>query len=149
MMTLLDANVLVYAVNADAPQQSASRAVLQAAMLGRLLGVLVPQVLLEFFAVITNARRVQHPLPPEVAWSQVTLLRTSLPVLPIAPASLDVLDALVRDQRPTGAKVFDLFLVAQMRAHLVNTICTYNTADFAAVPGIAAVTPELLLASLP
>ena len=99
-MTLLDANVLVYAINVNALQHAASRAVLQAALDGHLLCVLFPQVLLEFFAVVTSARRVQRPLAPEAAWQQVAALRAGLPVLGFTPDILTALDGLVRARRP-------------------------------------------------
>lgn len=73
-MILLDANVLVYAVNADAPQHSASRTVVRAAFDGQLPGVLVPQVLVEFLAVVANQRRVRYPLDPATAWEQMGIL---------------------------------------------------------------------------
>jgi hypothetical protein len=150
-MILLDANVLVYAVNADSPQHAASRAILDAALSGDLSGALIPQVLLEFFAVVTNARRVPAPLAPDVAWQQVTALRAGLPLLDVSPAAFDELDRLMQSVPPRGAGsvVFDLFLAAQMRAHRITTLCTYNTADFASIAGITAVTPEALRATLP
>lgn len=144
-MILLDANVLVYAVNADAPQHPASRAAVHAALAGRLPGVLVPQVLLEFLAIVTHPRRVSHPLDPARAWAQVAVLRAHLPVLDLRPVALNELGALLTGHPATGQDVFDLFLVAQMRSHGVTTICTYNDADFARLP-VEALAPEEALA---
>lgn len=144
-MTLIDANVLVYAVNASAPQHRASRAAVEAAMAGTLFAVLVPQVLLEFFAVVTNPRRVTHPLDPRTAWEQVEALRGNLRVLDVYATTLDALQELVQTTNVSGGRIFDLFLVAQMRQHRIDTICTYNTADFADFAGIKAVAPEALL----
>ena len=148
-MILLDANVLVYAVNADAPQHVASRRVVEAALAGELPGVLVPQVLLEFFAVVTNPRRIQAPLAREVAWEQVRALRAGLPLLDVPTATFDELDRVLLDAAPrAGAAVFDLFLAAQMRMHRITTLCTYNTGDFDAFSGLTAVTPVELLKRL-
>ncbi len=66
-MILPDANVLVYALNEDAVEHRDSRAVVDAALEGVLPRVLVPQVLVEAYAVLTDARRVRKPLEPEVA----------------------------------------------------------------------------------
>lgn len=145
-MILLDTNVLVYAVDADAPQHEPSFTVVQRALDGTIPGVVVPQVLLEFFAVVTHSRRVQHPLSPVQAWEQITLLRTGLRVLDLQPAALTVLGELVLGGRPAGPAIFDLFLIAQMRTHGVATICTHNVPDFAGVPGIEALAPPDLLA---
>lgn len=145
-MILLDANVLVYAINADAPQHGASRAVVDESMHGRVPGVLVPQVLLEFFAVVTNPGRVGRPLEPARAWQQVAALRSALPLLHPEQQVLTELDRLVSARQPTGGDIFDISLVAQMRAHGISRICTYNVRDFAAFAGVIAVTPEEALA---
>lgn len=142
---LLDANILVYAVDALAPQHTASHAVVQAALGDGVPGVLVPQVLLEFFAVVTSPRRVRQPLDPVRAWRQVEALRAGLPVLNVQPTALTALGELVSERRTKGPDVFDLFLVAQMRTHGVREICTYNAADFANVPGVEALTAEAAL----
>ncbi len=147
-MMLLDTNVLVYAVNADAPQHSASRAILEAALGQRLPAMLVPQVLVEFYAVVTSARRVEHPLDPEAAWKEVAALRAALPVLDVTSGALDALGQLVSERRAAGRHIFDLFLAAQMRAHRVATVCSYDRAAFEGIAGIMVVTPEQLLPTL-
>lgn len=144
-MILFDANVLVYATNADAPQHGPSHTVVRAALDGRVAGVLVPQVLLEFFAVVTHRLRVRRPLDASRAWEQVAALRASLPVLEVRPEALTILGELVLAGQPEGGAIFDLFLIAQMRTHGVGTICTYSAADFAGRPGILALRPEDVL----
>jgi len=144
-MILFDTNVLVYAINEDAPQHAASRAIIQAAFDGRVAGVLVPQVLLEFFAVVTHPRRMAYPLDSNRAWEQISALQARLPVLEIGPLALATLGDLVASRRPTGGDIFDLFLVAQMRVYGVDTICTYNGGDFTGV-GVEALSPEEVLA---
>lgn len=143
---LLDANVLVYAINADAPQHAASRTVVQAALERRLPGVLVPQVLLEFFSVITGPRRLPRALPSTTAWGDVAALRAGLPVLDVQPAALNILGELVASHQPIGRAIFDCFLVAQMRSHGIVTICTYNVQDFARLRDVEALTPDGVLA---
>lgn len=144
-MILLDTNVLGYAVNADVPQHRASHAAVQAALDGRIPAVLFPQILLEFFAIITHPRRVLAPLDPVRAWETTARLSSGISVLD-PPATLTALGEVIRAIRPIGGGVFDLFLVAQMRAHGVETICTYNGQDFARQPGVEAIAPKDLLA---
>jgi len=50
--------VLVYAVNADAPQHAASRALLDAAGDPTVRLYVTSQILCEFYSLITNPRRV-------------------------------------------------------------------------------------------
>ena len=55
---VLDANVLAYAVNADAPQHAVSRALLNAAGDPTVTLYVTSQILCEFYSLITNPRRV-------------------------------------------------------------------------------------------
>jgi predicted nucleic acid-binding protein len=54
---VVDANVLAYAMNADAEQHSASRALLEAARDPSTTLYVTSQILCEFFSIITNTRR--------------------------------------------------------------------------------------------
>jgi predicted nucleic acid-binding protein len=55
---VVDANILVYAVYRDTPQYAASRAWLERAARGEAEICLTSQVLAEFFAIVTNPKRV-------------------------------------------------------------------------------------------
>jgi toxin-antitoxin system PIN domain toxin len=142
MPFLLDTNVLVYAINADAPKHETSHSLVETAVAGGVAAVLVPQVLLEFLAVVTSARRVSRPLDTRRAWEHVAALRSRLPVLDVKPAALTVFGELITSRRPAGRAIFDLFLAAQMRTYNVGVICTYNVADFATFPHLEVITPE-------
>jgi predicted nucleic acid-binding protein len=61
---VIDANVLVYAMDADAPQHAASRALLDAARDPSTALYVTSQVLCEFYSIVTNARRVPKPRSP-------------------------------------------------------------------------------------
>ncbi|MGH7868715.1 MAG: type II toxin-antitoxin system VapC family toxin [Candidatus Dormibacteraceae bacterium] len=56
-MILLDANVLVYASDSAAPQHANCYQLLQRSMAGEIPAILVPQVLMECYSVITSPRR--------------------------------------------------------------------------------------------
>lgn len=139
---LIDANVLVYSIDEDAPQHPDSSAVIDAGLAGRLPAVVVPQVLLEFFATVTNSRRFNAPLSPEAAWLVVEMLQRGLKVLEVLPTVMGHLATLVQNRRPLGQTVFDAFLAAQVLSHGLGSICTYNTRHFSGIAGIEAITPE-------
>lgn len=147
-MILIDTNVLVYAINEDAAQHSSSRTLVDQAIDGRLPAVFVPQVLVELYAVITDHRRITKPLTPSIAWGQVDVLRSTLPVLDPSGDAMELLGQLVAIHAAKGGRVFDLFLVAQMRARSIETICTYDTAHFRSIAGVDAATPDELLGRL-
>lgn len=143
LLILMDTNVLVYAINVDASRHEPSRALVEAVREKRVNGVIVPQILLEFYAVITDRRRTRGPLDPQTAWNQIDVLRTIFPVLEGGSKALGYL----REFSPSvkGADVFDAFLVAQMKACGLSVLCTYNTKDFTGYEGIVIQTPEAIL----
>ncbi|MGB9887988.1 MAG: type II toxin-antitoxin system VapC family toxin [Moorellales bacterium] len=147
-MILLDTNVLLYAVNRDAPRHRACRTLVEAARRKELELVVVPQVLLEFFAVVTDRRRVERPLDPGAAWQEVERFRATLRVLDPGPAALDRLAALLTRAKITGANIFDAWLAAQALACGAPTVCTCNGGHFSPFPGIAVREPEELVAPL-
>jgi predicted nucleic acid-binding protein len=140
---LLDTNVLVYSITGSAPQHRDSRDVVLRAVSGRIAAALVPQIILEAYATVTSARRVNQPLSPRDACAWLGTIRRALPVKPVNPDALGALDALIDAHPVRGGDVFDLFLVAQMRSHGIGDICTYNGRDFA-LPGIRAFEPSQL-----
>ena len=140
---LLDTNILGYAADSEAPQHKHSLAVVNGVLDGLLPGVLVPQVLLEFYSVVTN-RRVARPLSPGEALMRIQALRAGIPVLMLKDEALDRLAQLAAEHQAIGPGVYDVFLVAQMLSYGVRLVCTYDR-DFNRINGIEAVRPEDLL----
>jgi predicted nucleic acid-binding protein len=71
---IVDANVLAYATNADAPLHAASRAWLEAARDPSTTLYVTSQVLCEFYSVITNPRRVAAACSPKEALRIISAL---------------------------------------------------------------------------
>ncbi len=82
---VVDANILVYAVNADAVQHAASRTLLEAALDPSTTLYVTSQILCEFYAVITNPKRVAVASSPAEA-VQVILDLLDLPGLHVLAA---------------------------------------------------------------
>ncbi len=148
-LTLLDTNVLVYALDAEAGNHAIARTILDASNNAGAGLCVVPQILAEFFAVVTSSRRVRNPLTPVQAADVITnvLMLPGLSMLP-TPADLVVrwLELLGRYPR-TGQRIFDLQLVATMLGNGVTRICTFNDADFAGITGVDVVRPVAAFAS--
>ena len=70
-MILVDANLLVYAVNAAAPQHAAARSWLDARLNGSPRVALPWATLLAFLRLVTNPRVFQRPLTMPDDWKQV------------------------------------------------------------------------------
>ena len=144
-MILLDTNVIVAGLNLDAGEHRVCRTVLESAMARRIPGVLFPQVLLEAYAIITDARRIEAPITPTQAWNEVEALARAMSVIyPQGPA-LIAFGGIVQGRGPRAQETFDAFLVAQMRAARIGMICTYDAKGFSDYEGISAETPDAIL----
>ena len=138
---IIDANVLVYAMDADAPQHAASRALLEAARNGSTTLYVTLQILCEFYSIVTNARRVPKPRSPADALAAISRLLAFLHVLPTPAGAVETWLDLLRRHPVTGGDVFDLQLVATMLANSVERIYTFNTDDFEVFTELAVLTP--------
>jgi predicted nucleic acid-binding protein len=73
-------------------------------------------------------------------------IESLLTLLPDIPAIYPAWKQLVRDRGVQGVKVYDARLVAIMRVYAVDTILTFNVADFERYGDISAVQPGAVLA---
>jgi predicted nucleic acid-binding protein len=139
---LVDANVLIYAMDAEAPQHAASRALLEASRAGSVTLYVTSQILCEFYSILTNPRRVPKPRPPVDALGAISGLLAFLQVLPMPARAVAGWMELLRRHPVTGGDVFDVQWVATMQANGVDRIYTFNTEDFSVFPELAAVAPR-------
>jgi predicted nucleic acid-binding protein len=140
---VLDANVLAYAVDAEAPQHAASRALLDAAIDPSVTLYVTSQILCEFYSVITSPRRVRVVSSSAEALSIISamLALPGLYVLPTPSRTVAGWMQLLQRYPVTGGDVFDLQIVATMQANGIQRIYTFNTGDFEIFPELAVLTP--------
>jgi toxin-antitoxin system PIN domain toxin len=141
--SLLDTNVLVYRYYQQSPQHAACRALLDKAQQAGAGLCVAPQNLSEFFAVVTNPKRVTQAKSPVEALDLISEL-LALPGLALLSVPMDVVDRwmnLVRGAPVAGAKVFDAQLVAIMLSNGVDSIYTFNVADFQSFGTVRVLTP--------
>jgi len=135
---VLDANVLVYAVNADAPQHSASRALLKQARDPSTALYVTSQILCELYSVIATPGRVA-PAVSSADGVSIASAVLALPGLRVLPMPVDTvarwMEMLARFP-VTGGGVFDLQLAATMQANRIQRIYTFNGSDFERFPSI-------------
>ena len=111
-MILLDANVLIYLYNADAPQHSRVAVWFEEALAKNRIGVPLPAVWA--FVRITTNPAWSNPLSPEVAFRLVTeLLRMpGVNLIVPGPRHLEILAELAARFRITGPRITDAALAA-------------------------------------
>jgi toxin-antitoxin system PIN domain toxin len=142
-LAMVDTNVLVYAYYEDTPQYPAAFPLLDRAQEADAALCVSPQVLAEFYAVITNPRRVSAPFSSDEALAELEKIR-ALPGLTLLPVPLDMVDrwiALLREHAVTGRHIFDAQLVATMLGNGITRLYTFNRTDFERFPGIEVLTP--------
>ena len=144
--TLLDTNVLIDALYKDSDHHPAARALLEQAKQEDAGFCITPQVLAEFYAVVTHPRRVTHPKLPEEALSAIGafLAMPGMSLLLIPPDIVPRWMELVRryPQHVMSRKIFDAQLVATMLAHSVRRIYTFNVSDFSPFAEIEVIEPK-------
>jgi toxin-antitoxin system PIN domain toxin len=142
---LLDTNILVYAADQTAEFHEPSKQLRDRGFRGEVPLVVTPQILMEFFAVVTSPRRVTTPCSSEQAREEVEKYIRADHILKVYPdrAALEqTLELLRQHPEVTRQNIFDLFLVATMLANGVARIYTYNQQHFTRFAGIEVLTPE-------
>lgn len=130
---LLDTNVLIYALDPTSTLYPACDALLERTKTAGAGLCIAPQNLAEFYAIVTNGRRVPTPRTPEEALAVVEqfLERPGLELLPVPTDMVARWIALVRRRPVVGGDLFDVQLVATMLGNGITRIYTCNRDDFA------------------
>ena len=102
---IIDANVLVYALDADALQHVASRNLLDEGCRGTTTLYVTSQILCEFYSIVTNSRRVAKPRNAVDAIAAIVGLLSFLHVLPTPARAVEGWLDLLRRRPVTGADV--------------------------------------------
>jgi uncharacterized protein len=143
--TALDTNVLVYAMYQDTAHYRPARTLLDQAAHDDIDFCLTPQILTEFYAVVTNPRRVTEVKSPGEALDVIDTL-LSLPGITLLPMPIDIVaqwTRLLRQHPVTGADVFDVLLAATLHSHGVTRLYTFNRSDFERFAGLTVLIPTV------
>jgi predicted nucleic acid-binding protein len=106
-----------------------------------------PQNIAEFWNVATRpADRNGLGFSHEEALQEVTGIEESLILLPDVPAIYAAWKRIVHDHKVQGVKVYDARLVAVMSVYAVESILSFNSADFKRYDIVTALHPASLLA---
>ena len=138
---LIDANLLIAAVNTQDPRHDAALRWLTDSLNGpRRVGLPWPS-LSAFLRIVTNHRAFRSPLTPEQAWSIVaSWLDTDVAWIPApTPRHAQVLGALITTHRISGNLVPDAHLAALAIEH--GLTIHSNDSDFARFPEVTWVDP--------
>lgn len=141
MSTTVDANILVYASNADDPLHDRAIALLERLAAGPDIVYLFWPVVLGYLRIVTHPGILGSPLSPAIAMTNVEALLDRPHVR--TPGEADGFWPIFRataGPRPRGNDVPDAHLAALMRQHGVRSIWTRDR-DFRRFDGIEATDP--------
>ena len=136
-MNLVDANVLIYAVNESDPKHEVSRTWLDGALNGSEAVAFSWTVLLAFVRLTTKVGLLPDPLPPAAALSTVEAWLAQPPSVVVEPTSrhLQLLGGLLLEHGTGGNLTTDAHLAALAVEHGA-TVVTHD-ADFGRFSGVA------------
>lgn len=140
-MKLVDANVLLYAVNRDAPRHASARDWLDEALSGGARVAFCWVVLLAFLRLSTNARIFDEPLSASEAITQAEdwLAQPAAVVVEPSPRHLGIVQELLAPLPAGGDLVNDAHLAALAIEHRC-TVVSYDK-DFLRLGGVKLETP--------
>jgi len=138
---LVDANVLIYAIDADSPHHPSARRWLEDALSGTTSVGLAWVVILAFLRLTTRPGILKKPLPPERAMTYVDGWLAQPYVRAVTPGEghWTILRKLLRDSGMAGNLTSDAHLAA-VALELGASICSTD-GDFERFPGIERVNP--------
>ena len=128
----LDTNILVFADDPSSVVHSLAKNYLEEAFKGSRPVCLSPQILAEYFAVITNPKRIKNPLSVQEAATRVLFLNKSHHIKKIYPkhSALKRSAQFCAKHNIRGARIFDVFYALTLIDNGIHTLVTQNTKDF-------------------
>jgi predicted nucleic acid-binding protein len=147
MRVLVDTNILLRSAQPTHPLCSEATSAVSKLLRQEDAVFFCPQNIAEFWNVATRPAEVNGlGFSHEEVLQEVASIESLLTLLPDIPAIYPVWKRLVQDHRVQGVKVYDARLVAVMSVYLIDTILTFNTADFKRYGNVSAIPPASMLA---
>jgi predicted nucleic acid-binding protein len=146
MRVLIDTNILLRSAQPNHPLCSlATRAVSKLIRQNDAV-FFCPQNIAEFWNVASRPATLNGlALSHEEVLQEVSSVERLLTMLPDIPAIYAAWKEIVRDHKVQGVKVYDARLVATMSVYAVESILTFNVADFKRYGAITALHPTSLV----
>src|SRR5688572_27139156 len=120
-LILLDTNILVYAADSLSAYHQQAKSFRDRGRNGGLSVCIAPQNLFEFYAVITDRKRVSQPLSPQEAASEIASYYRHPNITKLGQGDImETVLALVAQHQIERQQIFDLILVATMMANGVR-----------------------------
>lgn len=142
-MILVDSNIFIYAYDSNSPFHKKAKTFLEEKSLTPGEVCLTPQIMLEFFGIVTQ--KVRKPLSAGAAIAIIDEITANKNILCVLPRETSFLTALKLAERHNivGRDIFDLQLIATMLDNGIATLATHNLKDFAKFSEITTIDPSV------
>src|SRR3990170_4826603 len=132
MKILLDTNILVHAYNKASPHQEKASKIIKKALQRKIDAYVSSQVLYEFFAIVTNPKRVEHPMPSDEAAELCMELWAGHEIEKVNPTPLAPKEVfrLAKEMKLAKGRIFDCVLAITAKENKIEAIYTENVEDF-------------------
>jgi predicted nucleic acid-binding protein len=147
MRVLVDTNILLRSAQPNHPLCPVSVQAVSKLLREKAAVFFCPQNVAEFWNVATRPVEVNglgFSLGEVIR--EIVTIEGLLTLLPDIPAIYPAWKQIVRDHGVQGVKVYDARLVATMTVHAVDSILTFNAADFKRYGTVKALQPAAVLA---
>ena len=147
MRVLIDTNILLRSAQPSHPLYSQATRAVAKLMRDRHEVFVCAQNVVEFWNVATRPVELNGVgFSQEEALREVSSLESFFTLLPDVPAIYAAWKEIVRERRVQGVKVYDARLVAVMTVYRVDSVLTFNAADFKRYTNITALHPSSTVA---
>jgi predicted nucleic acid-binding protein len=147
MRVLVDTNILLRSAQPNHPLCSQATHAVSKLLRQKDAVFFCSQNIAEFWNVATRPAGLNGlGLSHEEVSHEVSRIEELLTLLPDVPAIYAAWKRIVYEHRVQGVKVYDARLVAIMSVYAVESVLTFNTADFKRYDSISALHPASMLA---
>lgn len=147
MRVLVDTNILLRSAQPNHPLCSQATRAVSKLIRQKDAVFFCSQNIVEFWNVATRPAGLNGlGLLQEEALQEVSNIEKLLTLLPDIPAIYTAWKEIVRDHKVQGVKVYDARLIATMSVYAVESVLTFNAADFKRYSNITALHPSSVLA---
>jgi predicted nucleic acid-binding protein len=132
MKILLDTNILVHAYNKSSPYQDKAGNLIREALRGEIEAYVAPQVLYEFFAIVTNSKKVEYPMKVDEAADLCAALWECREIEKANPTLLAPKEVFkfAKELKLSRGEIFDCVLAVTAKENKIDVIYTENVEDF-------------------
>ena len=146
MRVLVDTNILLRSAQPDHPLCPQATGAVSKLIRQRDTLFFCSQNIAEFWNVATRSADLNGlGLSHEEVLQEVASIERLLTLLPDIPAIYAAWKEIVREHRVEGVKVYDARLVAIMNVYAVESVLTFNIADFKRYGNITGLHPSSML----